>query len=148
MRSFRLPLRVLACSLPLVACAVTPGALDHFPPAASGQTRHVIELPPLANEQDFQVEVFAGKTLSVDCNSVQLGGQWQTISLQAGGRRFYELDHIGPAISTKMGCPNHQRELAFVPVQGKLVVRYNSKFPLVVYVPSDAQLRHRIRPVQ
>nr|WP_323126028.1 ecotin family protein [Klebsiella michiganensis] len=39
-----------------------------FPKPESGFTRQVIHLTPQAREDDYQVEILAGKTLNVDCN--------------------------------------------------------------------------------
>ena len=80
----QLPLFALACALPLAACAATPEALKPYPAAAAGQQRHVIELPAQADEDDYRVELIAGKTLEVDCNRHSLGGQWQRKSVPGG----------------------------------------------------------------
>ena len=70
-----LPLFALACLLPLAACAATPEIIKPYPQAGEGQQRHVIEVPPQANEADYRVELIAGKTLDVDCNQQHLAGQ-------------------------------------------------------------------------
>ena len=44
-----------------------------------------------------------------------------------------------------MTCPDGSRQQAFVAVGGEpLLVRYNSRLPLVVYTPADVQVRYRI----
>ncbi len=145
MTSPKLPLFVLACALPLTACAATPEALKPYPAAAAGYQRHVIELPAQANEAGHKVELIAGKTLEVDCNSQRLGGQWQEKTVEGWGYNYYELGQVGPAMSTLMACPDNSRKQAFVPVGGEpLLVRYNSKLPLVIYAPADVQVRYRI----
>ncbi|MNF15302.1 Ecotin precursor [compost metagenome] len=51
---------------------------------------------------------------------------------------------MGPA-STLMACPDNTRKEAFVPVVGDgFMLRYNSKLPVVVYVPDGVQVRYRI----
>ena len=145
MTSPKLPLFVLACALPLAACAATPEALKPYPAAAAGYQRHVIELPAQANEAGHKVELIAGKTLEVDCNQQRLGGQWQEKTVEGWGYNYYELGQVGPAMSTLMACPDNSRKQAFVPVGGEpLLVRYNSKLPLVIYAPADVQVRYRI----
>lgn len=140
-----LPLFALACLLPLAACAATPEIIKPYPQAGQGQQRHVIEVPPQANEADYRVELIAGKTLDVDCNQQRLAGQWQRKSVQGWGYDYYELEQVGPAMSTLMACPDDNRRKAFVAVGGEpLLVRYNSKLPLVVYTPTDVQVRYRI----
>lgn len=140
-----LPLFALACLLPLAACAATPEIIKPYPQAGEGQQRHVIEVPPQANEADYRVELIAGKTLDVDCNQQHLAGQWQRKSVQGWGYDYYELEQVGPGMSTLMACPDDSRRKAFVTVGGEpLLVRYNSKLPLVVYTPADVQVRYRI----
>lgn len=145
MTSPKLPLFALACALPLAACAATPEALKPYPAAAEGYQRHVIELPHQANEAEHKVELIAGKTLEVDCNQQRLGGRWQEKTVEGWGYNYYELGQVGPAMSTLMACPDNSRKQAFVPVGGEpLLVRYNSKLPLVIYAPADVQVRYRI----
>ena len=145
MNANKLPLLALACALPLAACAATPEALKPYPAAPEGLTRHVIDLPAQANEADRRVELIAGKTLEVDCNHHSLGGQWQEKTVEGWGYDYYELGQVGPARSTLMACPDNSRRQAFVPVGGEpLLVRYNSKLPLVIYAPADVEVRYRI----
>ncbi|MDG9930621.1 MULTISPECIES: serine protease inhibitor ecotin [Pseudomonas] len=145
MTSRTLPLVTLACALPLAACAATPEALKPYPVAPEGLTRHVIDLPAQADEADRRVELIAGKTLEVDCNHHSLGGQWQEKTVEGWGYNYYELGQVGPARSTLMACPDNSRRQAFVPVGGEpLLVRYNSKLPLVIYAPADVEVRYRI----
>lgn len=145
MNTLRLPLIAFTCALPLAACAATPEALKPFPAATEGYNRHVIELPAQANEAEHKVELIAGKTLEVDCNQQRLGGQWQEKTVQGWGYNYYELGPVGPAASTLMACPDNSRKPAFVQVGGEpMLVRYNSKLPLVIYTPADVQVRYRI----
>jgi ecotin len=145
MNSHKLPLIALACALPLAACAATPEALKPYPAASAGYNRHVIELPAQANEAEHKVELIAGKTLEVDCNQQRLGGQWQEKTVEGWGYTYYQLSQVGPAMSTLMACPDNSRKQAFVPVGGEpLLVRYNSKLPLVIYAPAEVQVRYRI----
>lgn len=145
MSSHKLPLLALACALPLAACAATPEALKPYPAASAGYNRHVIELPAQADEAEHKVELIAGKTLEVDCNQQRLGGQWQEKTVEGWGYNYYELGQVGPALSTLMACPDNSRKQAFVQVGGEpLLVRYNSKLPLVIYAPAEVEVRYRI----
>lgn len=48
-------------------------------------------------------------------------------------------------MSTLMACPDGKRTEAFVPVVGDgFMLRYNSKLPIVLYVPKDIEVRYRI----
>jgi ecotin len=136
---------LIALALPLAAGAATSETLKPFPAAAEGLARHVIDLPPQADEADYRVELIAGKTQEVDCNRHSLSGQWQQKTVEGWGYDYYELGPVGPARSTLMACPDGNRQQAFVPIGGEpLLVRYNSKLPLVIYAPADVQVRYRI----
>lgn len=116
-----------------------------YPKAQAGFIRQVIHLPKQAQEDDFKVEILAGKTLDVDCNSQRLGGKLEEKNLEGWGYSYYRLEKVGGPISTLMGCPDNSKHKAFVPVIGDgFLLRYNSKLPIVVYVPKDVEVRYRI----
>ncbi|MCY1309405.1 Ecotin precursor [compost metagenome] len=44
-----------------------------------------------------------------------------------------------------MACPDGKSTQAFVPVVGDgFMLRYNSKLPIVLYVPKDIEVRYRV----
>ena len=59
-----------------------------FPKADSGFTRQVIHLAPQQQEDSYQVEILAGKTLAVDCNRQRLGGMLEEKNLEGWAIRF------------------------------------------------------------
>ncbi|WP_415036010.1 serine protease inhibitor ecotin [Azonexus sp.] len=151
------PCHTTLAALALALCACTTQATDAtvkssstsdlkpFPAPLAGEIRHVIELPPLADEDLRKVELIAGKTLEVDCNRHRLGGRWEEKTIEGWGYSYHRLDQVGPPMSTLMACPDNSRRKAFVAVGGEpLLLRYNSKLPLVVYVPQDVEVRYRI----
>ena len=116
-----------------------------FPKPDSGFTRQVIHLTPQTREDDFQVEILAGKTLAVDCNRQRLGGILEEKNLEGWGYPFYRLDKVIGPMSTLMACPDGNSTQAFVPVVGDgFMLRYNSKLPIVLYVPKDIEVRYRV----
>jgi ecotin len=121
---------LMVAGLSTIAHAATLETVAPFPKPESGFTRQVIHLAPQTKEDDFQVEILAGKTLTVDCNRQRLGGMLETV--------------IGP-MSTLMACPDGKSKKDFVPVVGDgFLLRYNSKLPIVLYVPKDIEVRYRI----
>ncbi|WP_339519156.1 serine protease inhibitor ecotin [Pseudomonas proteolytica] len=116
-----------------------------YPKADAGYVRQVIHLPAKPQEQDFKVEILAGKTLLVDCNQQRLGGVLEEKNLEGWGYPFYRLEKVSGPMSTMMACPDGKTREDFVPVVGDgFVLRYNSKLPIVVYVPKDVEVRYRI----
>lgn len=128
------------------ASAGRPGDADlkAFPPARPGQVRHVIRLPALKNEDTAKVELIVGKTMRVDCNRQMFGGQIRERTAEGWGYNYYVLDNLGAAASTMMGCADRTRRPAFVRSSHEQLVRYNSRLPLVIYAPSDVEVRYRI----
>ena len=116
-----------------------------FPKPESGFARQVIQLTPQAREDDYQVEILAGKTLKVDCNRQRLGGILEEKNLEGWGYPFYRLEKVIGPMSTLMACPDGKSHQDFVPVVGDgFMLRYNSKLPIVLYVPKDVEVRYRI----
>lgn len=116
-----------------------------FPKPESGFARQVIHLPPQAREDDYQVEILAGKTLNVDCNRQRLGGILEEKNLEGWGYPFYRLEKVIGPMSTLMACPDGKSHQDFVPVVGDgFMLRYNSQLPIVLYVPKDIEVGYRI----
>lgn len=122
------------------------GAADlaAFPAALGGQKRHVLRLPTIANEDSAKVELIVGKTQQIDCNTHVYSGELQERTAEGWGYNFYVLDRLGQAATTLMGCPNNSTRTAFVRSSSETIIRYNSKVPVVVYTPSDVEVRYRV----
>mgnify|MGYP002700375515 FL=1 len=118
-----------------------------FPPAEEGQVRYVIPLAEKADEAAFKVELIIGKTIQVDNeNRYFFAGQIQTKNIPGWGFTRYVLDDLGPMAGTLMAV-NEQAEKVerFIPLLGEpYLVRYNSRLPIVVYAPEDAEVSYRI----
>lgn len=118
-----------------------------FPPAEEGMTRHVIHLPKLADESLAKVELIVGKKVLVDTvNRHFLGGKIEAQNIKGWGFTRYVVDKVGPLAGTLMAPrPNTPKEERFVRIGGQpYLVRYNSKLPVVVYVPKGAEVQYRI----
>lgn len=122
----------------------TNDPLDAFPAAKAGFTRHVILLPIGNFENDLRVELLPGKVMEVDCNHTMLSGQLEEKTLDGWGYNYYELSSTGQAATTLMGCPDDSKRQEFVPVRSSgSLLHYNSRMPVVVYLPEEFELRWR-----
>ncbi|EXF93575.1 ecotin [Pseudomonas fluorescens HK44] len=136
---------VLLSGLSTLASAAKLEDVAPYPKAESGFTRQVIHLAPQTREDNYLVEILAGKTLTVDCNHQRLGGTLEEKNLEGWGYPFYRLEKVIGPMSTLMACPDGKSKQDFVAVVGEgFRLRYNSKLPIVVYVPKDVEVRYRI----
>lgn len=116
-----------------------------YPEAQAGQVRQVIYLPQLENENDAKVELQIGKTIEVDCNKHSFGGSLESQTLQGWGYDYYVLDELKGPMGTMMAClPDFKPEQAFVTINNLPLMRYNSKLPIVVYVPEGVEVKYRV----
>ena len=128
------------------------GAEEHkylkaFPAAAEGMVRYVINLPEKERGVDsgFQVELIVGKQMLTDgVNRVRLSGEIQAKPLKGWGFTYYEVPKFGPAATTLIGVrPGTPQVKKFVTIPSKQIA-YNSRVPVVVYVPKGAEVQYRI----
>jgi ecotin len=117
-----------------------------YPAAKQGFKRMVIHLQPLDNEEANKLELIIGKTLKVDCNRHWFAGKMTEEIAKGWGFSYFVLKSVTGSASTLMACPPDQKEHdALVPVHSdEGLLRYNSKLPVVVYVPNEFEVRYRI----
>lgn len=118
-----------------------------FPAAAKGMVRYVLALPKEDNEANLKVELVIGKTVQLDANNNYFfGGKLETRIAQGWGFTYYVLAKLGPIAGTRMAVdPNAPKVDRFITIGGEtLLLRYNSKLPVVVYVPDGVEVRYRL----
>ena len=118
-----------------------------FPPADQGKVRYVLQLPPQDNESALKVELIVGKTIQIDeKNHYFFGGTIEAETIQGWGFPRYIVDKLGPMAGTLMAIdPTAPKVARFVTLGGdSYLIRYNSRLPIVVYVPEGVEVRYRI----
>ena len=129
------------------ACATAmPGEEDlaAWPSAETGETRFVIRLPALEDESSHRVELEIGKEMEIDCNRHWFGGRFERQVVSGWGYPLYRLSDVAGPAATMMACPGESRRTAFVRVSLEdPFLGYNSKLPIVVYVPEGFSVRYR-----
>src|SRR5271154_2845810 len=120
--------------------------LKPFPPAEEGMTRHVIRLPKQKDEAAFKVELIIGKTVRTDAqNRYFFSGTLETETIPGWGFDRYILRSLGPMAGTLMAVDPGATEVErFISLGGETILRYNSRLPIVVYVPAGVEVRYRL----
>lgn len=138
---------MLALLVPLGAGAgEAHDEMKPYPAAREGFQRMVFRVPVKQNEADRKVEIMVGKTLSVDCNRTWFMGRLEKQVAEGWGYPYFLLERAAGPASTRMACPpGEEKTEAFVSVRGEgFLQRYNSKLPVVVYVPKGFEVHYRI----
>lgn len=118
--------------------------ISMFPKAKEGFRQLAISVPAKANENDFKIEFFVGKVVQVDkCNRHFILGNIEKKLLEGWGYDFFEVSSKGETAGTIMGCPDNSKIAKFIHIQ-PVLERYNSKLPIVLYVPDGFEVRYRI----
>lgn len=125
----------------------TDDDLAAFPQAGAGMLRYLLYLPSREDESAHKVELIVGQTVETDAhNRYFLGGEISAESIPGWGYTRYLVDKVGPMAGTLMAVdPNAPKVARFITLGGPpYLVRYNSRLPIVVYVPSGVEVRYRI----
>jgi ecotin len=144
-------IKTLASAFLLLLFAVPAGLaaenMKAFPAAGEGMVRHVLQLPRQADESGFKVELIVGKTVETDAgNRYFFGGRIEEETITGWGFTRYTVSKLGPMAGTLMAVdPNAPKVARFVTLGGApFIIRYNSRLPVVVYVPEGVEVRYRI----
>ena len=130
---------------PLYAETEKKDNIHMFPQSQEGFVRHVIEVPKTKNDNDHRVELLIGKTMLVDCNKHSLRGKIENVTLKGWGYKYLEISDIHNGPSTMMACPEPKTEKFISLYMGQEALRrYNSRSPIVAYVPEGHEMRYRI----
>jgi ecotin len=157
MRTILVPtIALLALSLTSVAAiAADDGAaeapqhpeLKAYPPAEEGMERFVIVLPhkERGEEDAFKVELVAGKVMETDgVNLMRLDAKIETKVVSGWGYSYYEVAASDKVMSTLMAPPPGQPRVKKFVAGDPLLIRYNSRLPVVVYAPKGYEIRYRV----
>jgi ecotin len=138
---------IVALLLSLMLPAHATDNLQAFPPADQGEVRYVLQLPTQDDESAFKVELIVGKTVEVDEeNNYFFSGTIEKETIQGWGFPRYIVSKLGPMAGTlKAIDPNAPKVARFITLGGDLdLIPYNSRLPIVVYVPEGVEVRYRI----
>jgi ecotin len=143
-------LALLGADAPKEAKQARPSDGSHwqkaYPAAKAGYRRVVIHLEAKPSEDDWRVEVVVGRMMETDgVNRVGLVGRIEEKTVQGWGYTYLEAPESKGTFSTKIGVPPGQpmvRNFVTLPSFGPF--RYNSKLPVVVYVPEGYEVRYRV----
>ncbi len=123
--------------------------LKAFPAAKAKTERLVIVLPhkERGEEDGFMVELIVGKMMETDgVNHYGLGASIKEQDLKGWGYKYYDVTGSSQTMSTLIGVqPGTPKVTKFV-TGSSLKIRYNSRLPIVIYVPEGEgyEVQYRI----
>jgi ecotin len=117
-----------------------------YPAAAAGQKRVVIHLDSQADESAWKIEIRVGKVMETDgVNHVGGGAKIEEKNVEGWGYNYFEAKTTGHMFTTLIGVPPGAPKVTrFVTMASTEPVRYNSKLPVIVYVPEGLEVRYRL----
>ncbi|HHA18558.1 MAG TPA: proteinase inhibitor I4 serpin [Methylophaga sp.] len=121
--------------------------MNAFPPAEEGMIRNIIQLPKQDDESAFKLEIIVGKTVKIDhANRYFFSGSIERETIKGWGYSRYIVGKLGPMAGTLMAVdPNTPKADRFITLGGEpYLIHYNSRLPVVVYVPDGVEVRYRI----
>ena len=124
----------------LNACAAVHPELKAFPAAEAGMERYVIVLPEKtrAEEGSFKVELIPGKVMLTDgVNQMRHATSIEARPLAGWGYTYYQVIGQDLAMSTMMAAPEGREKVEQFVSGTPLLIRYNSRLPLVIYAPAS-----------
>ena len=129
------------------AIAADASLLDAFDDAQPGMKRQVLFLPHKEREEEvnFRLELRAGKVYETDgVNQYRLGGQLEQRTLKGWGYRYYEYTGSEALVSTLMAAPEGAPKVRQFVAGAPLSIPYNSRVPVVIYLPEDMSAQYRV----
>lgn len=139
----------LLAGMAVISVTASAGGMDQlkaYPQAAKGMTRYVIDLPNKDRnvEGNYGVELIVGRTMKTDgTNLVHLTGEIKTQTINGWGYNYYEVTGDPKPVSTLMAPIAGRQRDEFVSLPS-LKVAYNSRLPVVVYVPVGYEVHYRL----
>lgn len=121
--------------------------LKAYPPAAPGMTRFVLHLDPQDYEARYRIELLIGQSVVTDDrNHYFFAGKLTEESIPGWGFPYFQLKELGPMAGTLIGAdPNAPKVKRFITLGGEpQLFRYNSRLPIVIYVPAGCEVRYRV----
>ena len=118
------------------------GDIHMFAEAKEGYERFIVNVPKSENDYDRRIELLIGKEMMVDCNHHSFSGEIKHMVLKGWGYSYLEVDNIQSGPTTLMACQEPEK-LKYIYIRDELR-RYNSRMPMVIYVPKGYEVRYRI----
>ena len=131
----------------VTAVSVAEDDLKAFPEPDEGTVRFVLRLPEEEDESLLKVELLVGKVVKLDeRNRYFFGGKLDSQTIEGWGYTRYVLPELGPLAGTLIAVdPDAPKVERFITLGGETyLIRYNSRLPVVVYVPQGVEVRYRI----
>ncbi|RNF22092.1 ecotin [Trypanosoma cruzi] len=119
-----------------------------YPEATPNQKRYVIFLEEKDYDselEEYKLQLIPGRVMKVDpVNRCFIAGSVKEKTIPGWGYNYYVVE-MGPMATTLMAVPPGSPPVRkFVPMAERPFIPYNSKLPVVVYMPKEGELHYRV----
>lgn len=122
--------------------------INIYPVPDENNNRNVINLSRERYPNNFKIELVAKKFGIKDCNMIAYPGTIEEKYVEGWGYSYYIITVNELAISTYMACSeNFHVKKEYIDVifnNGKNLLPYNDKLPIVVYAPKNVDIYYKI----
>ena len=104
-------------------------------------------MPEVSHPENIKVQLLVGKTVEVDARNLHFfGGKLDEVNIDGWGFTRYVLPSLGPLAGTRMAIdPSEPKVEKFVLIGGEApLLQYNSRLPIVVYVPEGCEVHYKL----
>ncbi|WP_035500749.1 ecotin family protein [Fusobacterium gonidiaformans] len=119
--------------------------LDIYPKAKKGTKQEIFILDKQEKEEDYKIELRFGKDIKVDCNVHSfLHGNLEEKSVEGWSYPYYIFQGSNDMVQTLMLCQEGKKLKRVYYPSATRILPYNSKLPVVIYVPKDVKVEVHI----
>lgn len=140
-------LTFVSTSIMAVCSHAGTGQLAAYPAPETGQVRSIVQLPEREDESAYMLELIIGKTVETDgVNRSFFTGRIEEKTIEGWGYTYFVVSNLGQRAGTLMAPrPDQPMVEEFVTLGGEpYLIPYNSRLPVVIYVPEGSEVRYRL----
>ncbi|CCD11599.1 unnamed protein product [Trypanosoma congolense IL3000] len=94
-------------------------------------------------EENYRLQLIPGYATNDSAAPSTVSGVVREETIYGWGCNYYVVE-LGPRPTRRRSSQAFEKPTRFVPISSKHLLRYNSRLPVVVYLPKGVELRYRV----